>query len=378
MLRTNEKGILSLINSALCGKKINLPLEFSLSEALPIILNHGIANICYYGAVNCGIDKKDPAMQKLFAVSVNYMAQNERKLKVLDEIYKAFNKTGISYMALKGAALQKIYPKSNMRALGDIDLLIDPKQYDLIKSEIIKLGFTEQNESDHEYIWTNPVCVLEFHKYLIPSYHTELHNYFGEGFFRATKSGSEYVLSKEDNFLYLLGHFAKHYRGGGIGLRHFLDLYVYKMHYKDLDENYILAETEKMGIREFYINLQKTFKACFLNAEFSPVSISIVEYVFNSGKFGTKESIATANAMRDGKTKAGSILSTIFLSYDRMVIKYRFLKKLPFLLPVMWIYRIITLPFKGKKHINNITNSVNAYTDEDINNLKEHLRSVGL
>ena len=61
-----NKGLVTLIRSAITGEKYSLPEGFSLQEASALIRSHQIANIVYEGAIKCGIDRSEPVMQELF------------------------------------------------------------------------------------------------------------------------------------------------------------------------------------------------------------------------------------------------------------------------------------------------------------------------
>ena len=56
-------------------------------------------------------------------------------------------------MLLKGASIKKIYPSSELRLMGDIDILIKEEQYEQIRKILCNIDLCEVNETDHELIW---------------------------------------------------------------------------------------------------------------------------------------------------------------------------------------------------------------------------------
>ena len=125
-------------------------------------------------------------------------------------------------MLLKGTLLKEMYPKKELRAMGDADILIKTEQYDKIKPIMQGLGFEERTESDHELIWRKPQLLLELHKKLIPSYNKDYYAYFGDGWQLGKPNSNfphRFEMSDEDQMIYLFTHFAKHYRDAGIGIR---------------------------------------------------------------------------------------------------------------------------------------------------------------
>ena len=61
-----QKGVITLIKSAITGEKYPLPKGFNIDEAYKFIMKHKIMMLAYEGAVRCGISKNEPTMQKLF------------------------------------------------------------------------------------------------------------------------------------------------------------------------------------------------------------------------------------------------------------------------------------------------------------------------
>ena len=70
IMNTIEKGITTLIRSAITGERYPLPEDFVLGDTLTEVNRHSVATLVYAGAVNCGLDKNSPAMQKLFQTTI--------------------------------------------------------------------------------------------------------------------------------------------------------------------------------------------------------------------------------------------------------------------------------------------------------------------
>ena len=168
-----QQGILRLLYSAVTGEIQTLPEGFDLAQAMPIIKAHQIGNLVYYGAANCGIDTKLPVMQELFSVTYKCMLINERQRAELKRLTDAFDANGIHYMPIKGILMKELYPKSDMRIMGDADILIKVEQYDRIVPIVEALGYHFVVETDHELVWENPGLHLELHKRLIPDYNRD-------------------------------------------------------------------------------------------------------------------------------------------------------------------------------------------------------------
>lgn len=378
-------GIINIIKSALTGEKQDLPEDFDLVEAVNIAKRHSIIPIFYYGALNCGIDGNNPLMQQLFMSTCQIVAVSEQQMYFLNEILKNFDDEGIEYMTLKGTLLKKMYPKPEMRTMGDADILIKTEQYDKIKPIMEKLGYNEKVESDHEFAWIKKNSFIELHKRLIPSYNKDYYSYFGDGWRLASvKEGTSYAMSDEDQMIYLFTHYAKHYRDAGIGIKHIVDLWVYRQN-KTLNEDYIKTELQKLCLFDFYKNTIDTLSVWFDNAENNETTDFITQIIFGSGTFGTHKAHLLSEAVKISKSKGNAanvkkdkLTKLIFLPFNSMCSKYPFLEKLPFLLPIMWIVRILNIILFKRNRIKEQNENLNVITDEGITSYQDSLNFVGL
>ena len=381
-------GIISLIKSAVTGQAVSLPANFDLELTWDMIKKHQITSMIYYGVSNCGLNMNPPIMKKLFSALCNCIIITEKQKIETDNVCKAFSENGIDHMLLKGAILREMYPQADMRLMGDVDIFIKTEQYDRIKKVMTQLGFIETTESDHEYIWKKNEIVIELHKRLIPSYNKDYYAYYGDGWKLAIPSGTmlhRYEMSAEDQMIYLFTHFAKHYRGGGIGLRHMTDLYVYRKSVGELDEEYLKEELQKLKIYEFYANIIKTIDVWFNDAAPDEKTDLITDAIFANGVYGLdfQRRIAETVILKKHKSPIKSerlqhIIRMIFPSLKNMRLKYSFLEKLPFLLPVAWLIRIFNIVFFKRKRAKKFWNDMKNISSENVSDYKRSLSYVGL
>ena len=381
-----QQDIIKIVYSAITGEKQALSPDFDINAAAKIAKNHAIMPMFYYGALNCGVDNSLNAMQGLFMSTCQYISLTQQQIHSTNEIFSAFQKNGIDYMPLKGTLLRDMYPKTEMRSMCDADILIKTEQYDKIKPVMQELGFTETVESDHELIWKRKLVTIELHKRLMPSYNKDYYAYFGDGWqLGKAKDGTRYSMTDEDQMVYLFTHFAKHYRDGGIGIRHIVDLWVYRKNKPDLDEDYIKAQLEALMLYEFYVNILKTLSVWFDGQESDATTDFITSFIFSSGIYGTKEAHLFSQAVRLSK-KAGSakgvklrkMWKLTFLPYNAMRKKYPVLEKAPILLPVMWVIRIFSVILFKSEKVKQQNQVMNKITDEGIDSYQQSLSFVGL
>lgn len=384
-----QTGIIALIKSALTGEKAEISENFDWDNALNTAKEHQITPLIYYGVRYSGLEPSSEIMQFLELATYKNIAVSQNQLYALEGIYKAFDENRIDYMPLKGSVLKFVYPKPEMRAMGDADILVKQEQYDKIRAVMTELGFKEIRESDHELVWNKKgILYVELHKRLIPSYNKDYYAYYGNGWQLSkpcSDKASRFELTAEDQMIYLFTHFSKHYRNAGIGIRHLVDLWVYRQSQKNSDEAYIRRELEKLQLYSFYQNVVATLAVWFEGAKETEISEFITDFIFNSGVYGTHETRILAGTYRQSKSieniKSIRIINTVkvvFLPYSHMKKKYPTLIKFPFLLPLFWIVRAFDVLLFKRKQISTQIEDFKATNGKNISDYGNALKFVGL
>lgn len=293
------------------------------------------------------------------------------------DAFDRLEQMGIRHMPLKGCVVKYLYPSPDMRTMGDTDILVDPEQMDEITQAFVADGFAFYGDGDLHTNLKRGKAHFEFHRALVNTSYKNLTAYFGSGFDRAVKcEGSQYryKLSREDMYIFLLAHLAKHYRYGGTGIRTVLDLYVYRRAYPELDMNYIYAETAKIGLDRFQRKAEKIADDWF-GGSFDGSFDSVSGYIISGGTYGMKDRNIVNEMINnsEGKSitagKIKSIFSMIFPNYELMSELFPVLKKYKFLLPLMWIARWFKSVFgknSGLKNTLNVSAEILSADDEAI------------
>ncbi|MBR2489005.1 MAG: nucleotidyltransferase family protein [Clostridia bacterium] len=385
-MNTLHSDIIKLVKSALTGEKLSLSDSFDVETAFNIAKRHSVIPMIYYGAINCGVDSANPWMQQMFFNTCTNIAYNEKQMHEIANVLKAFDENGIAYITLKGTILKSMYPKPEMRAMSDADILIKTEEHGKIAPIMLTLGYDLKVESDHEFVWRKSNVNIELHKRLIPSYNKDYYAYYGDGW-RLAKLGADgkYYMSDEDQMIYTFTHFAKHYREAGIGIRHFADLWVFRNSHPNLDEEYIKTELTALQLYEFYVNILSTLAVWFEGKTEDIKTEFIAETILNSNLYGNSEKYSLAMAVKTSNSVGSSkavrrrkFWQLVFLPYKPMCDKYPVLKKVPVLLPFMWIYRVFETLLFDKGKIKTHQQHLKQMTTENISDLKQALNFVGL
>ncbi len=387
-MNTTQLAAINLLNSAITGQGRELPADFSMEEVCTLMSKQGALPLAYVGALNCGVANSDPIMQQLFLGYYKTMLRSEKQMRAAQSIFNKFEENGIDYMPLKGCNLKKLYPKPEMRVMGDADILIRAEQYQLINEAMLSLGFKSKSDNEHVCEWNCEDLHVELHKELCPPTDPELYTYYGNGWHLARlQEGHRYAMTNEDEFIFVFAHFARHYRMSGIGCRQVVDLYVYRSHFPEMDEEYIHAELRKLHLAEFYDNMLRTLDLWFGEGEEDAVTELISSYVLSGGAWGSIESDVYSKEVKNAKikgklkgTKLKAMLRALFpprssFMYDD---KYRILDKAPWMLPIVWVIRAVDVLLNRRYKIKKKMKVLRAVSDEAILSRQQALNAVGL
>lgn len=382
-----QSTLILLIKSALTGEPYALPGDFDVAEAFQTAKRHGVDVMVYYGALLCGVSKSLAPMQEETMRVYQSISIGETQMAAVQKISQELEARGVAHMPLKGVLLKALYPRGEMRRMGDADILIDCSNYETVRSFMNEFGYTEKYESDHELVWKKKAVTIEFHKRLIPSYTKDYYQYYGDGWKLACPvegHSFRYGMKPSDEMIYLFTHFAKHYRDAGIGIRHIVDLWVYRQHNPGLDEAYIQKELKKLQLLEFYDNIMRTLRVWFEKYPQDERTEYITQFIFTSGEFGRAHTANLSSALKYAKSGQSQqaiqrrrALRTLFPGYEEMCRKYRVLRKVPVLLPIMWLVRIFEKIFIKKRARRFIDRQFKVDAGE-VSEYQQSLNFVGL
>lgn len=381
-----HRGLIYLLKSAVTGEKTELPEGFSLEEAYQISSKQSVLPLIFQGLVRCGVPADIPVMQKLRMYSYQHMVRSEQQMRAAKGIFDAFEKKGIDYMPLKGCNMKLLYPSPELRPMGDADILIRGEQLAQCKSVMESLGYELKLESEHTDNWTSHELYVELHKSLVPAEDEEYYAYYGTGWRIAVKGrGHRYDPIPEDTFIFLFTHFARHYRISGIGCRHVVDLYVYRRANPAMDEKYIRRELKKMHLLEFYENVLRMLEVWFGAEEPDEITELMTAFVFSGGSWGTMEASLYSQEIKASAKKgkvqgaAGcSALRVIFPPLDLIKNRYPILRRMPVLLPVMWVVRWVEVVLFSRDRLRRKMRILRQMDDQRVLNYRQALNAVGL
>lgn len=385
-MNATQQGIITLLKSAVTGETLPLPEDFSLEEACPMIKKQGLVTLAYEGAVHCGISRQELVMKELFQIYCSVLLCSERQMAKAERLMQSFEENAIDYLPFKGCVLKALYPKPELRVMGDADILIRLEQYEQIKPILRSMGFQLKTESDCELIWKHPDLYLELHQCMVQPSQRDYYAYFGDGWSRAIPTGGHrYGFTPEDLYIYLFMHFTKHYRCGGIGCRHVVDLWVFWQAHPELDQQYVDRELEKLRLREFHGNCLKLLDVWFGSGQNNEMTEFISRRIFSGGSWGNAQDyhvfVELARRKNTDKIKNSRLQYTLHLLFpplEQMQKKYLILNRIPLLLPAAWMVRGMAVLLHGRKKLSTAVKIGGMINDDALKAHQEALRMVGL
>ena len=332
--------------------------EKRLAALFKVSKNHDVAHLVAYALEENGFCLEGEAWQLFLKEKEQAKLRYEMIQADINEICACFEKEGIEYIPLKGAAIRSYYPEPWMRTSCDIDILVHENDLDRAVDALVKnhAYTTDYKKNYHDISLYSPFGM-----------HLELHHNIKENEEKYDKILTqvwEFSLSKDENSLcrvlqneflvfHLCAHMAYHFIHGGCGARSILDLWIIngKLH---IDESKLFELLKKADLDTFFEACSSLAKHWFgekskTNDEF----LSLEKYILLGGIYGTKQQRATAEQVK----KHGKIRyfwSRVFMPFEKLSILYPIIKKHKVLTPICQIMRWFKIIFHSKRIVHEV------------------------
>lgn len=350
--------IIALIGSEVCGSTLALrsdsPLtDGDIAQMYSLAKNHDIAHILGSALVNNGL-LAGSSMENIFREQIYYTAFRYENLKfALEKVCAVLEKAKIPYIPLKGAVIRDLYPQPWMRTGCDIDILVHEEDAENAANIITEsLGYQNAGRGKHD------IQILSAEKIYVELHFSLLEEDASPAMAKVLAKAWEHAKPAEEGkyryelddamfYFYHIAHMAKHFIGGGCGIRPFLDLWLLEKN-KNYDNHETAALLKKAKLTDFAMEVRKLSKAWFSGAEHDKVTKIMEEFIISGGCFGSKETKMLSDQQKAGG-RLRHIISRIFVPYDDLKGQYPIIKKYRFLTPLCEICRLFTLLFGRRK-----------------------------
>lgn len=289
----------------------------------------------------------------------------------------------IKTLALKGSILKKYYPSEDIRFLTDLDILFEEGKSKDVNRLLNELGYEFEHGGGHHDVYIKkPYMTVEMH-YSCYCDNDVLNEMFSDIWSRCIqKDKCVYEMTWDDFYLFMLGHMAKHFIFGGVGIRMLLDFVIFDEKLSDkCDNEYIEKILKKAGLYNFNLTLKKLIKKCFYDDYMFDDNDILVDCILNSGAYGTQ--LNNLNMKILGEEKSSITMNRMLMLKEicfpklrNMKIKYQYLEALPFLLPVAWLQRGVSKFFKQRREFIKIIKR--PFNKNGVRQLETALQQFGI
>lgn len=387
-LNENEKYLLSLLRSVLHNTAVpEIPAGVNMEAVFKIAKFHSVANMAYYAVKN--IKNLSPQLMTMWKEEYDKAQLKDVVQRIeLNLISKTFEQEKIDHLPVKGFALKELYPKSDMRLMSDLDILIPPDKAAKARDAMVKIGYTVEHYDGgvQDVYFKPPVMNVEIHNNLfVETMKTseEFYRDYAKKLFASKSETFRRYISDEDAYAYIIAHTSKHYRGGGTGIRSVLDVYmICEKKPETVSSESFLSQLKAQKLDTFFTHISNLGKVWFGNMESSPLYEEMGTYVMISGTYGTRSGdiLNRVSESYNGnltKSKVSNVLKRCFPPLYVMKTQYRWLKKYPWLLPVSYPMRFGAVLVHRRKNLDVLSNTANV-SEEEAKQINALHKSTGI
>ncbi len=383
--------LVHLIKCAILDTQPNpIPGGIELNALIAFAQRHTVENIVYLSLKKLNL-LSSPEMQLLEEYYGHAITVDATQQYYLEMIIDALEENKIRHCVMKGPVIKKLYPTSDMRRSGDLDIFVDDENTEKVKGIMESLGFTAENfnkANSHDEYKIDQNIIVEIHRTLISNQcpWQKPCQRIADRLILEDGCQYRYRMTDEDYYLYMIGHMAKHMKYSGIGIKMVLDVWIYLQKYeRELNREQLNKHLKECGLYKFENIIRNVCDYWFNDKDADDLTKATALYIGTSGNFGTYEQLMMSrmgeNALGTTNESIGRCVSYVkmfFWPYKNMRERYTILKKLPFLLPFFWIYRALNTLLFNKEKARHIREQYHNYDMDNSKQLIDFKKKIGL
>ncbi len=381
VLATGEL-IINAIKGLLTGEKYTFPENTDFGKVHKLSEKHKVTSLVAPSVIassSAPEQFKSVFKKELFRCAARHEAQSREA----EELAEIFAKNKIKHCFLKGTKVSRYYDNPDMRFMLDMDVLVEKEKSEKAAELLVERGYEYDNyedEKDAGYV-KKPFLNFELHKELKYDY-DKGYDYYKGALERMTadENGYSMNMTNEDFYVYILSHTAHHFESAGTGIKSIVDHYYLNKKLKPLcDEEVLKKSLEETGLTDFAESMDSLSEFWFSEAQGDENTKETADYIILSGVFGNQTNYYLSGIIKGDYTekKSSYFLTRLFLPYKLMKKRYPILKKLPFLLPIMWIVRLLSA-LKDKEKYTKEASDINSVDTSAKDRQIEFLKRNGL
>jgi hypothetical protein len=344
-----QSVLFALLRASACEQAIkedmvNICTPEMLEGVYALAAKHDLAHLVCHALEKLSLPAC-PAMQKFQRAKSQAIFRFVKLDHAYAQILGCLEDAQIPFIPLKGSVLRGQYPEAWMRTSCDIDILVHEKDLDRAQEALISaLAFQSNEKGDHDIAMTSPAGVsLELHYDTVQQrYANDLRRdvlaTFWERAVPVNEKAFEHRIPDDLFYFYHIAHMAKHFEGGGCGVRPFIDLWLLNRLDEGTDRKKCEDLLESSELLTFARAAEKLSRVWLGGEERDALSSQMEDYLLQGGVYGSTDNrVAAGHQKKGGKLRY--LWSRIFLPYPYLKTQYPILERYGWLAPVMHLRR---------------------------------------
>lgn len=367
MTRTQE-AVCELMKASLFGGEARLPADTDWVALCREMAEQTVLAIP--GDVIAKIDMPPPLRAQWTRLIMKQVFAGMRLMTEQTALVELLEAQGIPFVILKGAAAAMYYPRPDYRRMGDVDVIVQPRDFDRTQRLIEESGYapvSEITEETRDCPYTKNGVLFELHRSFTISAGGPQGAYLEKRIMDGVAGArvcrvmdNEFpALAQEENGLVLLQHISQHLEAG-LGLRQILDWLMYvKTCLRDEEWAKFQPAARASGMETLAITVARLGQLHFglpeegfawCTGADEQLCEDLLAHVFRSGDFGHKDtgSSATVNAL--SRSQDGFFRNL----QESGCRNWQALKRHPWLKPFAWLYQLCRYVKRGLSRGSNL------------------------
>lgn len=262
MKQNNNDAFFSLIAAGLWEKEVQLAPygAVDFSAILDLAEEQSVVGLVAAGIEHISDEKpQQKDVLQFIGRTVQLEQRNQAMNYFIGIIVEKMREEGIYTLLVKGQAVAQCYERPLWRSSGDVDFFLNDENYKKADEFLVPLASSVEPDRGGNHGMTIDPWAVEIHNSLNCGLAKRIDKVLGEmqretfqgGRVRTWMNGDVqvFILSVENDVLYVFNHFLKHFYKGGLGLRQICDwcrlLWTFR---SEIDRREIEAKIRKMGL----------------------------------------------------------------------------------------------------------------------------------
>ncbi len=399
-LDANSLYLMHLMSCALRGQAPqSLPADATWDAVYNLALGNSVTTTCAFAAAKApGIDAAEAKRwrDEIYKNAIRHSVFADER----EAIFAQMDAAGLAHLPVKGIVTAQAYPHPEMRWMCDNDFLFgrdlgngtvrvanENDRFEL-RRIMESHGYEPESFGELYHDAYQKAPFLNFEPHLRLSYSEDAWDgYYADSWTRARRAAGEkglaYEFSREDAYLYHVAHMYKHFESSGHGVRGVADEWALLNAWREtMDRPYLDAELAKLGMVDFEAELRSVADAAVDQdacgrvlagdpEALAPKDAYTISYMLSSGTYGTLQNQAR-NWVRDDAAEHGEslarvryLLHRLFPPTDSLLPYYPVLKRAPWLLPAVHLYRLTLRPIQKRAKLRTELSAVMGKSGEE-------------